>query len=59
MMKGIGIGTIFEDYHLRYCADDNAYWEVPYLRPALACPIEWAPMRVKEPTGDLWEELFG
>ena len=41
--NGIRIGTSYQDSDLSYCRADNTYTEIPTLKRAMACPIEWAP----------------
>lgn len=41
--QGLRIGTAYQDSDLSYCADDNTYTEIPTLKRAMACPIEWSP----------------
>lgn len=58
---GIRIGTIIPVAGYSYCADDNTHWPVIHERPAMACPLDWAPRPTTrtELADDLYSLLFG
>ena len=61
MMNGIRIGSEFDAIRLKYCRDDNTYDEISFVRKAMACPIEWKPIRYTESMNfdEFVNSLFG
>jgi hypothetical protein len=57
--KGIRIGTAYQDSRLSYCADDNTYTEIPAMKQAMACPIEWAPSNPEQSFDEFVRLLWG
>lgn len=53
------IGDTIIRQGLSYCEDDHSFYPYTYAVKAWACSLEDRTLRVKEPEGDLFIELFG